>query len=1394
MKKCCREMIEELRSEKINTWFDLGLFIDRFKENRSIPSLEFSNSFEDFLKNLADGAIAFLTFNMSVNGVSLEIEKYAAAFGRILKNISIHYISGHFHPTTAGTIAPSIIKHEIKEIKAFDHWPLYDVFFKTKLERGSPEYNRLIGKLWDEVLVLTEKLGDYVEANRINLVYSINVNSNPGNISLSLALVFISEYLGIPVICNNHDFYWEEGNRKIDIDLKRAKPGPRDHFFTNSDIGEIFSLIEVLFPWESRSWMNANINNNQVETLIEKKGVNPANVTEIGTAIDMQQYENIGTDNKTKTLKRISVLMGGYKDNLKIYHPLDAIESQGISEEDPVPLMVGMPQTVPHDFLIHHIILLQSTRVIRRKRIEANFQLAKKMFEHNLMLKALEDNPKLNLTILITGLIATGHFAYFQKLLAAFKDLLDALGDELKSRIFLGFLFSRFDQDEFKESFGEFIGMPEIYNLASLVLLPSETEGRGLPIFEAAASGVPILCKRYSPENVYEEAIGSNLEEDKQLKVLEFSGDYPLEPIVDQAVNRILTPYHYQVERDHNRNAVRIRFGLTVLERNLMDVLRKLYLQLRPNIKWLPATKSYMEEYKKICDFRDDRLEKLLKTQNRQYLPGYGRVEFMHVLKSLIDPSYFRVEEQFNRSMVMSFARELIELNARQASLDDETAHRFYNFVDNIFLCKEGEFGIRHDHSLAYRHRNKTYYPYRDFTHQELTGLINLIFHRQISDISNPVIEGNNELSPDFFVSLAEMTDSEDLGIDDRDMLLKKIDKNVPFAYFPGYNRKEAIETFVLKPIRRKLQIAPGKKIEKTNIENRPQSLPMTYIFCSEKPRGMRMTFDSLMEHIHSGDNPELKLLIENRLCSIIKTTQWCAGIHFPQLGEDALDALVEIREQNGFIITDDPDAVVMTDIADIDRFHIGKATAEFTGRILGIAMGSGYIQFAPAGIRTTIAYPTPIQTAKDFSDLIKSEEFKTINNSLPERNLWHYIKKDAEARGSPLKDILNDFTTRVEHGRSKSPITYSYLCGLYEDGRPWSGVMAKANINKSSNVWKFLTVTGSGRVKTLTTFIEEFIEAYSKTPAIAWNGGFILNAELVGKLGLPEAYIGSPLGLIVTHGRVLCPPLYNKPAFLIYSDGKLDIKRVNCHGGITISSENYRFDLKPENRNLRCPAPDEICFYDLMHKKDKIEAEGRVIVRLAGNTILEIIRHSDSISVPVLPVGLALSFPEHRFPEEWDRIGASLQIDMKNMEGISHAIEAGPMLVVDGEICIDMEIEGWKTQNSIDTQAARLDFVDMRGPKIAIGLDREGNLSVLAVNGRIRESVGATHIDMAKIMIKNDISKAMGFDPGGSSTLVVDGKVLNISPYNSNYESDVWSLPPEPRAVANAVVGWEEL
>ena len=209
------DILNELRKQEIQTWFDLGLFIDRFKDKKSIS--EFKGDAKFFDSNLEKGGIAFLTFYFTIDGITVETEKYAKTFKNIYPNIPIHFIAGEIKQEADELIPEGAFKKVIPEMEAFDAWPLYDDFFRIKMERGSKEYNSLIGKFWEEVLVLVEKLGSYIEENDISLLYLINVCSNPGNVSLALATVLISEYLGIPVINNNHDFYWEGGNRQVEI-------------------------------------------------------------------------------------------------------------------------------------------------------------------------------------------------------------------------------------------------------------------------------------------------------------------------------------------------------------------------------------------------------------------------------------------------------------------------------------------------------------------------------------------------------------------------------------------------------------------------------------------------------------------------------------------------------------------------------------------------------------------------------------------------------------------------------------------------------------------------------------------------------------------------------------------------------------------------------------------------------------------------------------------------------------------------------------------------------------------------------------------------------------------------------------------------------------------------
>jgi hypothetical protein len=1378
------ELLAHLKDEPVETWFDLGLFLDRMKEDKAYPPIRFSGSFEDFKEHVRKGGIGFLTFHYMIDGVTVETDKYASLIRRNIPGVPIHYIAGKIQRKRAAHIHEEYEECVIPEMAGFDDWDLYRDFYFNRLERGSPKYNQLIKKLWEQTQLIVEKLGRYVEEQNINLLYLLNVCSNPGNVSLALACVLISEYMNIPVINNNHDFYWEEGMCRYDREKSGTKAGPRDFFFNNCHLGEVFSLVDMLFPWQSRSWMNVNINRGQSEHLIRIKGQNPANVMEIGTAVDTSHYTKSDKRKNINTFLQVEKMLSRYKEKLIAYSVQDVLERGLVAEHNPKPILIGDRTEGVDKFIGENIILLQPTRIISRKRIETSFNLLQKMFEEEEMNLRFRKTAHLKMTLLITGPIASGHYGYYKKLVERFGELLQKAGPDLENRVYLALLFGELDRESFKSCFETPVGIAELYNIASLVLLPSKTEGRGLPIIEATACGTPIFCRRYEPQTVYSDVIGEHLEEKDRLKVLEFKGKRISSSMVREITSRVFFPHRYTEEIRHNKRVVHKRYSLDSLNDNIHQILHQLYLQLRSTEKTRRILKESLDDYQEMVNYHNEDLKVLLDTSNRHYLPGYGRLSFMGMLKSLIDPSYFRVEQQQIRGLAFSFAERVIRNDPDSEFIPDKILNRFYNSVETLFELSDGEQEIQHDHSMSYRHRNRRHYPYQDYTFQELTGLIHLLYIR----IAQPSPVNKVDLSPQFFtdwnLALMQLTGSSYLGIDNRRRLINKIRTNLPIAYFPGAYIMYELEFFALQSIRTRLNLPLEESISRELLEKEAGKLMPVYIFAQEINLGKQLNKDEVTDYIINGVSEELKLLYEYEVIRIVRTKQISVGIHFPQLGKRALNTLRKIKEQGGYLLSNRKNAAMMTDMVDMDRFHIGKVMSELTANIMGIPVGSGYVQFVPAGVRTCLSYPSPIQTSKDFERALKSKLYRKLEKEHGEDYILAALREDARSKGSPVMHVLHSLDTT---SKELSPVHYEYLSGIYPDGLPYNGALAR--IKLSEHHWDFTVLSSADSPKTVLRFARTFERQSGSKARIAWNGGYILNPELVGKLGLPETYIGSPLGMIISEGRLLSAPLFNKPALLVSKDGSMDIRRVRSGDGMRIrrGGEELIFTSKMYNPEGSFSGT---AYYDLLYAGDRIEGKGRTMVRLAGCTIKEIIHCGIEEQMDVVPVGLTLAFAAEEVPVGLE-VGEELELILPGFEDVLHGVEAGPLLVEGGNLALDMEQEGWKTQNSIRTQAARLDYTRMRGPKIAVGINQEGQLVVLTVNGRIRESVGATHEDMARILMDHGVDKAMGFDPGGSSTLVVDGKTLNISPYNRAYETNVYALPPEPRAVSNAIIGF---
>ena len=171
-----------------------------------------------------------------------------------------------------------------------------------------------------------------------------------------------------------------------------------------------------------------------------------------------------------------------------------------------------------------------------------------------------------------------------------------------------------------------------------------------------------------------------------------------------------------------------------------------------------------------------------------------------------------------------------------------ELIHKYYNAIDDIFKYVDGEFSIRHDHALAYRHRNKKSYAYQAFTAHEVTGLVNMIYN----DVFKPKNLADLTLAPQFFadweLALFQLTNSKFLGIDDRKILTKNLKKKVPKGYFPGRFIKHELEYFVLQPIRAQLKLTIQEELTSEILESRGQGLEKVYIFIHE-PKNYKMVF-----------------------------------------------------------------------------------------------------------------------------------------------------------------------------------------------------------------------------------------------------------------------------------------------------------------------------------------------------------------------------------------------------------------------------------------------------------------------------------------------------------------------------------------------------------------------
>ena len=125
----------------------------------------------------------------------------------------------------------------------------------------------------------------------------------------------------------------------------------------------------------------------------------------------------------------------------------------------------------------------------------------------------------------------------------------------------------------------------------------------------------------------------------------------------------------------------------------------------------------------------------------------------------------------------------------------------------------------------------------------------------------------------------------------------------------------------------------------------------------------------------------------------------------------------------------------------------------------------------------------------------------------------------------------------------------------------------------------------------------------------------------------------------------------------------------------------------------------------------------------------------------------------------------ASVNYSFSEFWDVKEAVHAGPVLISNGRIKVSTEQEVF-----FNTP------VDGVQPRSAIGYKKNGDVVMMVVDGRQVDSRGVYLKELAMLLMQFDCEEAVNLDGGGSSSLVVNGKLIN-KPIGLNNEREVMSF-----------------
>jgi exopolysaccharide biosynthesis protein len=254
-------------------------------------------------------------------------------------------------------------------------------------------------------------------------------------------------------------------------------------------------------------------------------------------------------------------------------------------------------------------------------------------------------------------------------------------------------------------------------------------------------------------------------------------------------------------------------------------------------------------------------------------------------------------------------------------------------------------------------------------------------------------------------------------------------------------------------------------------------------------------------------------------------------------------------------------------------------------------------------------------------------------------------------------------------------------------------------------------------------------------------------------------AYTGRPLGSLLIDRELVSSPIYDRTALMIDDNHEtfIDTVLIDCYF-VAVNGAKYAIGGVNQGRD-----PDAVVLYTpAWGERTGTESDGIELI-VAGSVVREI--KPGNANIPQDGFVISLNGAPARSIGDNVKVGDKIDLHIRvvpyatSPTSIRHMISGGPRLVKEGIVYVSKNEEKFKS-----------DIARGRAARTAVGITKDNKLLLVTVDGLPRDksardersSIGVTLEELAELMINLGAVEAMNLDGGGSSTMWIDGKVVN--------------------------------